>query len=813
MIYPSSFEEKIDFVSIRALLHHHCLSSLGRDEIDAMHLLTDVDQIRSSLNEISDMMTILNEEADLWPVSYYFDVREWLSRLRIEGTFATENELFDLQRALLTMEQMVQFFLKRKDKKYDHLQRKVELIVQHQPILKELNRLLSPHGLLKDNASPELAQIRHDLFQLQNSISRKLTAILRQAQDEGYVERDVTPTMRDGRLVIPVTPAYKRKINGIVHDESATGKTIFIEPAEVVEANNRIRLLEMEEKREKVRILTQFARFIRPEIDDLLSAFQMMGVFDAIRAKALLAMAQKAVVPRVEGDSVIDWQQAVHPLLADSLQKMHRKIVPLDIQLNDRQRLILISGPNAGGKSVCLKTVGLLQYMLQCGLPVPVKEYSVFGVFHDFLLNIGDEQSIEDDLSTYSSHLKHLNVFIRKGDARSLVLIDELGSGTEPQMGGAIAEAILHQLLEKHVFGVVTTHYTNLKLFADTHEGIVNGAMLFDRQQLQPLYQLQIGFPGNSFALEIAYKIGLPQEVIQEAKEKAGSAHVDLENYVQSILRDKRYWENKRQKIKEQEKRLELLLAQYAREQEELKKQRKELMDQTKQEAAQLLNEANALIENTIRKIKESAADREMTREARKELTKFRHSLSSESKADAPTASLATSKSPVPTKKKTAESVTKPPEIGDHVRLSGSNSIGEVIELQGENVVVAFGNLKSTVHQKRLEKVSRNQLNAWNKKSAWNQVTADETIRQRKLTFRSDIDVRGMRGNEALQAVQYFLDDALMLGVERIRILHGTGNGILRQLIRQYLAAVPTVKHFADEHIQLGGAGITVVDL
>lgn len=812
MIYPSSFEEKIDFITIRTWLRNYCLSSLGRDEIDKMHLLTDYEMIRSSLNEINDMMIILNEEPDLWPVSYYFDVREWLHRLRIEGTYASENELFDLQRALLTIQQMVQFFQKRKDnQKYQYLYQRVASIVQHHDILSELNRLLSSHGLLKDSASNELARIRSELFQLQGSISRKLSTILRQAQEEGFVEKDVTPTVRDGRLVIPVTPAFKRKMNGIVHDESASGKTIFIEPAEVVEANNRIRMLEMDEKREKIRILTQFAAFIRPRISDLLIAFEMMGVFDAIRAKALMAIAQHAVVPRVEKDCVLDWQQAVHPILADSLQKLHRTIVPLDIQLDENQRIILISGPNAGGKSVCLKTVGLLQYMLQCGLPVPVKEYSVFGIFKDFLLNIGDEQSIEDDLSTYSSHLQHLNVFIRKGDARSLILIDELGAGTEPQIGGAIAEAILNQLLNKRVFGVITTHYTNLKLFADTHEGIVNGAMLFDRQKLQPLYQLQIGFPGNSFALEIAYKIGLPQEVIQEAKEKAGTAHVDLENYVQSILRDKRYWENKRQKIKEQEKRLETLIAQQAQDQEELKKKRKELAEKAKQEATQLLNDANALIENTIRKIKESAADRDITREARKELTKFRHSLSMEEATDDHVK--VSPKSSVHPKKKSAETKIVPLQAGDSVRLVGSNSVGEVMELQGDHVVVAFGNLKSTVHKNRLEKISKNQLNAWNKKSSSTFATPDETIRQRKLSFKSDIDVRGMRGEEALQAVQYFLDDALMLGIERIRILHGTGNGILRQLIRQYLAAVPSVKHFADEHIQFGGAGITVVDL
>ena len=813
MVYPASFEQKIGFLTLREQLHERCLSTLGREDIDQIVFLTDYDAMMSRLNETAEMMVILSEESDTWPVNFYMDVREWLSRLRVEGTFATESELFDLQRSLQTIHALVNFFTRRQENRYPNLTLRVEGVGMFSNVLKQLDQLLTVNGILKDNASPELARIRHDLFQVQNGISRKLATILRQAQEEGFVDKEASPTMRDGRLVIPVSPAYKRKVRGIVHDESATGKTIFIEPAEVVEANNRVRELQSEERREKIRILIVFANFIRPQLIELQMAYQVMGVFDAIRAKALLAMFQNALVPRIDPICLVDWHQAVHPILADTLKKQHREITPLDIQLDDKQRILVISGPNAGGKSVCLKTVGLLQYMVQCGLPVPVHESTRFGMFNHLFLDIGDEQSIEDDLSTYSSHLKHMNYFLRKGDAQTLVLIDEMGAGTEPQLGGAIAEAVLHRLVGNGVFGVVTTHYTNLKQFADTTDKVVNGAMLFDRQHLQPLYQLQIGFPGSSFAIEIARKIGLSEEVIQEATAKAGNAHVDLEMYVQAILRDKRYWETKRQKIHQQEKRLDELIERHETEQDQLKSQRKEFIANAKQEATQLLNETNAIIENTIRRIKESSAERETTREVRKELETFRQKVTTQPHEEPTIAKVTRSIHQHATHKKTNVTKDLPIQSGDWVRLIGHASTGEVLEVQGENITVAFGNLKSTLKKERLERISKNQLKEWVKKSSTSAATADEAMRQRKLSFRPDIDVRGMRGEEALLAVQYFLDDALMVGVERVRILHGTGNGILRQLIRQYLATVSGVNHYADEHIQFGGAGITVVEL
>jgi DNA mismatch repair protein MutS2 len=807
MIYPSNFEHKIGFDTVRTLLQERCLSPIGREEVELTAFSPLYGEVVQRLAETREMMDILMEEADAWPVSYYFDLREMLSRLRVEGTFPLEAELFDLQRSLATIRDLVQFFARRDEIRYVALRSCAAGTALFPNVLKRLDALLNAYGILKDNASPALAQIRRDLFQVQGSISRTLQSILRKAQSEGFVEKDASPAVRDGRLVIPVSPAFKRKMKGIVHDESATGKTVFIEPAEVVEANNRVRELESEERREKMRILTDFANYIRPDLEELKEAYRVLGVFDFIRAKALFALDNGAIVPRVDNDCRMEWERAIHPLLQRTLKKAGKTIVPLDIMLNEKQRILLISGPNAGGKSVCLKTVGLLQYMVQCGIPVPVNDASRFGIFDHLFIDIGDEQSIEDDLSTYSSHLLHMKHFIRNSNGKTLLLIDEFGTGTEPQIGGAIAEAVLHRLNVNGAFGVITTHYTNLKHFAENAEGIVNGAMLFDRHQLQPLYKLQIGIPGSSFAIEIARKIGLSEEVIADASEKAGSAHIDLDKYVQDILRDKHYWENKRQQIRQKEKRLDELTARYETDQSELKAQRKELINKAKSEAQQLLSDTNATIENTIRRIKEAQAEREVTREVRQEFEAFRGKLDEPSKQE--------QRKPKPEKTQRQPEKPKPEPIkaGDRVQLAGHDSVGAVMAVDGNNVTVAFGNIKSTVKASRLERVSRNKEKEIVRQKSALGSDSDEVLRQRKLNFKQDIDVRGMRGEEAVQAVQYFIDDALMMGVERVRILHGTGTGILRQLIRQYLGTIPGVNHFADEHVQLGGTGITVVDM
>lgn len=801
-------------------------------------------EVEEWLNQVSEFVRILQEE-DGFPAQYFFDVRPSLKRIRVEGMYLDEQELFDLRRSLETIRDIVRFLLSKEDEEeegvspYPCLQRLAGDITVFPQLITKVNGILSPYGKIKDNASPELARIRRELASTMGSISRSLNSILRNAQSEGVVDKDVTPTMRDGRLVIPVAPALKRKIRGIVHDESASGKTVFIEPAEVVEANNRIRELESDERREIIRILMEFSAELRPLIPDVLLSYEFLAEIDFIRAKALLAEQTVAVKPALEKEPVLDWTRAVHPLLQLSLAKHGKKVVPLDIELNKQQRILLISGPNAGGKSVCLKTVGLLQYMLQCGLLIPLHECSHAGLFSSIFIDIGDEQSIEDDLSTYSSHLTNMKNMMKHCSGQSLILIDEFGGGTEPQIGGAIAEAVLKRFNEKGTFGVITTHYQNLKHFAEDHEGVVNGAMLYDRHLMQALFQLQIGNPGSSFAVEIARKIGLPEEVIADASEIVGSEYINADKYLQDIVRDKRYWENKRQNIRQREKQMEDTIARYQKEMEELQRARKEILQKAKAEAEGLMQEANARIENTIRSIKEAQAEKKKTKLARQELTDFREEMEERTRmeeADKIARKMEKLKEKQNRKKEkkdraaaggglsaeelAAREARKEAERlaaivpGVHVKIKGQTSVGEVLEINGKNAVVAFGSIKTTVKTDRLERTQAQPRQAdVSTKSTFISTQTQDSMYEKKLHFKQDIDVRGMRGDEALQAVTYFIDDAILVGVSRVRILHGTGTGILRTLIRQYLNTVPGVRHFADEHIQFGGAGITVVDL
>ena len=690
----------------------------------------------------------------------------------------------------------------------------------------KIDGILNKYGKIKDNASTELARIRRELANTMGSISRSLNSILRSAQSEGYVDKDVAPTMRDGRLVIPVAPGLKRKIKGIVHDESASGKTVFIEPAEVVEANNRVRELEGDERREIIRILTEFSNVLRPSIPEILQSYEFLAEIDFIRAKSYFAIQTNSLKPAIENEQLLDWTMAVHPLLQLSLAKHGKKVVPLDIELNKKQRILIISGPNAGGKSVCLKTVGLLQYMLQCGMLIPMHERSHAGIFSSIFIDIGDEQSIEDDLSTYSSHLTNMKIMMKSCNERSLILIDEFGGGTEPQIGGAIAEAVLKRFNQKRTFGVITTHYQNLKHFAEDHEGVVNGAMLYDRHLMQALFQLQIGNPGSSFAVEIARKIGLPEDVIADASEIVGSEYINADKYLQDIVRDKRYWEGKRQTIRQREKHMEETIVRYQTEMEELQKSRKEIIRQAKEEAERMLQESNARIENTIRTIKEAQAEKEKTRMARQELTDFRTSLDAlaskeqEEKMARKMEKLKEKQERKKNKKneqKAASSSTTAPKVapisvGENVKIKGQTSVGQVMEISGKNAIVAFGSIKTTVKLDRLERSNAAPKTESMAKSTFVSSQTHDQMYEKKLSFKQDIDVRGMRGDEALQAVTYFIDDAILVGMDRVRILHGTGTGILRTLIRQYLSTVPSIRHYADEHVQFGGAGITVVD-
>lgn len=831
MIYPQNFEQKIGFDQIRQLLKDKCLSTLGEERVNEMNFSDHFEEVDELLNQVAEFVRIIQEE-DNFPDQFFFDVRPSLKRIRIEGMYMDEQELFDLRRSLETIRDIIRF-LQRNDEEesdcpYPSLKKLAGDITVFPQLITKIDGILNKYGKIKDNASTELSRIRRELANTMGSISRSLNSILRNAQSEGYVDKDVAPTMRDGRLVIPVAPGLKCKIKGIVHDESASGKTVFIEPAEVVEANNRIRELEGDERREIIRILTEFSNTLRPSIPEILQSYEFLAEIDFIRAKSHFAIQTNSIKPNLENEQLLDWTMAVHPLLQLSLAKHGKKVVPLDIELNLKQRILIISGPNAGGKSVCLKTVGLLQYMLQCGMLVPMHERSHVGLFGSIFIDIGDEQSIEDDLSTYSSHLTNMKIMMKNCNERSLILIDEFGGGTEPQIGGAIAEAVLKRFNIKGTFGVITTHYQNLKHFAEDHEGVVNGAMLYDRHLMQALFQLQIGNPGSSFAVEIARKIGLPEDVIADASEIVGSEYINADKYLQDIVRDKRYWEGKRQTIRQREKHMEETIARYQAEMEELQKSRKEIIRQAKEEAERLLQESNARIENTIRTIKEAQAEKEKTRLVRQELADFRESidnLTSKEQEDKIARKMEKLKEKQNRKKEKKQNGTKeqpavqqtpkatPITEGCPVRIKGQSSVGEVLEINGKNAVVAFGSIKTTVKTERLERSNAIPQKQESAKSSFVSNQTQDSMYEKKLNFKQDIDVRGMRGDEALQAVTYFVDDAILVGMSRVRILHGTGTGILRTLIRQYLQTIPGVRHFADEHIQLGGAGITVVDL
>ena len=841
MIYPNNFEQKIGFDEIRSLLRERCLSTLGKEKVDEIAFSTELDVVNEWLAQIREFRR-LQEEADDFPMQYFFDVRESIRRIRLENTHLEENEVWDLRRSLQTIADIVKYLERGAEETasgelrypYPALHRLTEDVTTFPAMIRRIDSILDKFGKIKDSASMTLAGIRNDLSKMEGSISRTLYTILHAAQKDGLVDKDVTPAVRDGRLVIPVSPGVKRKINGIVHDESATGKTVFIEPAEVVEANNKVRELEAAERREVIRILTVFTDEVRPHVSEILKSYDFLAQIDLIHAKTELAKLTKAFEPEVKAEPKLDWIQAIHPLLQLSLEKPGKKVVPLDIRLEGGSkkeegksknlgRLLIISGPNAGGKSVCLKTVGLLQYMLQCGLSIPLGERSTTGMFESIMIDIGDEQSIENDLSTYSSHLLNMKNMMKQANARTILLIDEFGGGTEPTIGGAIAEAVLKQFWKKQTFGVITTHYQNLKHFAEDHEGVVNGAMLYDRNQMQALFQLSIGQPGSSFAIEIARKTGLPEEVINDASEIVGSEYIQSDKYLQDIVRDKRYWEGKRQTIHQHEKSLEHKITRYEDELSEIERQRKEILRKAKEEAEELLREELKTFSEEIADIDTRDNDEAIARKIRQ--LQERKERREKRKAE----KLAKKENGVNTKENTtAEANSKLStlnsqlKVGDTVRIKGLSSIGKVESIDGKMATVIFGDMRTKMRAERLEhaeeskiQISKQEERNTNIVGAYGNASKDtrNVIDNRKLNFKQDIDVRGMRGDEAINAVTYFIDDAILVGVSRVRILHGTGTGILRQLIRQYLATIPNVAHFRDEHVQFGGAGITVVDL
>ena len=804
MIYPQNIEQKIDFQVIRDGLKGCCMSGLGKERVDAMQWLTHYPAVRDLLARVREMMGVLTDASLAFPHGEIYDLREALSRIRIEGLFMDEAELFSLRKMLDYTAQLERFFVALDKVKYPILSGMTSQTSQTgltiQTIITTIDRILDRYGKMRDNASPELARIRKEISASQGSVSRALNAILRQAQAEGILDKDAAPTMREGRLVLPVPPAYKRKIGGIVHDESATGKTVFIEPQQVVEANNRIRELEGEERRERIRILLEITAQLRPEVPQILATETYLGDVDFLRAKALFAIDMHAIVPELSKKPMIDWREAYHPVLLLNFRRQGKTVVPLTISLTNsaasnspserpiggtpsNNRILVISGPNAGGKSVCLKTVAMLQYMLQCGLPVPMSEASTMGFFKQLLIDIGDEQSIEDDLSTYSSHLRNMKHFVRYANAHTLLLIDEFGTGTEPMIGGAIAEAVLSQLNEQGAFGVVTTHYSNLKHLAERTEGIINGAMLYDRGQLKPLFQLSIGQAGSSFAVEIARQIGLPETIIQRATDIVGEEHIDYDKHLQDIARDKRYWENKRQNIRQREKHLEEKIAHYEEQLAGIKAKKRAIIEEANAEAADLLRKSNATIERTIREIKEAKAEKKATQAARQKVETLKTKVENQaSKSGKSSTTSATSKS--------------------------SSKQNQVLR-DLSDLKILTKNPARLIQESNTPKPKMVSSNV-----------SDE-LRRRKLSFKRELDIRGLRVDEALEAVIAYIDDALMVNAEQVSILHGTGTGALKQVVRDYLAerqkSMRRLKsgdiNFHDGDPDRGGAGITVVEL
>lgn len=847
MIYPENYENKVGFNDIRTLLCGFCQSELGKERVADLQMFTEIGAIRQRLSEAQELETILAETVEL-PEMFFHDLRPAIQRIRLEGTHIEEEDLSKLKKSLDTLHSWLKIIRSTEEDTnnalYPALNQLSMGVFTFLAVAATIDNTLDRYGKIKDEASPELARIRSELRASEGSVNRTLHGILKIVKNEGLVPQDVTPTFREGRLVIPVSPSLKKRLRGIVHDESATGKTVFIEPQEVVEANNRIRELEAEERREIIQILKHITMLIRPNSQELLRAFIFLADLEFVRARVSFARHIGGIYPTVVPYPIIDWTLAQHPLLKLSLAKQGKKVVPLEIKLDRKQHILIISGPNAGGKSVCLKTVGLIQYMLQCGLPVPVGECSKMGVFCHLAIDIGDEQSIEDDLSTYSSHLLNMKNMMKMADSSTLLLIDEFGGGTEPTIGGAMAEAILMRYTSNGAFGVITTHYQNLKHFADAHDGVANGAMLYDRQRMQALFQLQIGNPGSSFAIEIARKIGIPEDVIADATNIVGKDYVNADKYLLDIVRDKRYWENKRQTIHSQEKQMELAIRKYEQEIEELKQKRKEIIQSARQQAEEIIQNSNAVVENTIREIREAQAEKERTKEIRNELNEFRNQLEQATRSEydemierkmrqiqerkkrqedrkrdknekaireAQRPAIGTLLSALGAKPQSTEGLA----IGMPVKIIGTTAIGTVEKINGKRITVQFGMVRSVMDAQKLvpakpEKKEKKQ--AFQVATYMSQETQDR-IRETHLNFHSEIDIRGMRGEEALETITHYIDDAILVGASRVRILHGTGNGILRQLIRKYLHTVPQVISARDEDVRFGGAGITVVGI
>jgi len=819
MIYPNDFERKIGFDVVRAMLKQRCVGTLGEEQVVALHPTLLLAEMQCWLEQTAELQGLLERGIDI-PLEPYAPLRDTMQAVMARGTWLSAAQLYELRRLLQVVQHLADFFAKGAGADCSRLKALAEGLHPMPEVVDAIDRVLDVSGNIRDDASPQLLDLRKRKARLTALVGRLMTDVIARAKQDGVLASDVQPSVRDGRLVVPVPAASKRRIRGIVHDASASGHTVYIEPESIVENDNQMREIDGEVEREQVRILTEVTNQVRPYIEDLYDMMQILGQFDLTRAKARLAQELGAQMPHIDAEPIIEWYGAFHPVLWITLKQQAKQLIPLDITLNQQHRIVVISGPNAGGKSVCLKTVGIVQYMAQCGVMPTIRDHSHIGIFRNLLVDIGDQQSIEDDLSTYSSHLQNMKLMLNRGSSDTLVLIDEMGSGTEPQIGGAIAQAILEQLNQMGVMGVVTTHYHNLKHLAEQTDGLINGAMLYDRQQMKPLFQLAMGYPGSSFAMEIARKIGLPSSVIDEASEIVGSDYINMDKYLLDIARDRRYWSNKRHEIRVKEKRLEQTIADMQQRVDAIKSEQRQIIKEAHYQAQEILKQSNATIERTIREIRQNQAEKEKTKRLRQQLEQFKQRLQNNQDRTAEQLP-ANLKRLVPKRyarknQSSAQDVAQSPRQqatltpGAHVILKGSNNVGVVMSVEQKQALVAFGNIKTRVPIDQLQPTNR-QLDK--PQSSSDTRTSSDEIRVRQLHFKPDIDVRGMRADEAVQAITYFIDDAIQFNASRVRILHGTGTGALRQAIRQYLASVRGVKAYHDEHVQLGGAGITVVDL
>jgi DNA mismatch repair protein MutS2 len=805
VIFPVNFEQKIGFDTIRQMLKEACLSEPGRYLVDEIKPAYRLKTIAHTLGQTEELRQILLFELH-FPSQDYIDMSAELNRITTEGSYIEPDAMLDLKLSLNTILSLLSFAQTERERSYPLLKELASDIFIDSGIIIRINQTVNEKGLIRDDASTELSRIRKAIISKQGTIQNRISKSLASAKREGWAQSNAEIVIRNGRLVIPLPAVNKRKIKGFIHDESATGQTVYIEPAEIFEINNDIRELEYAEKREIIRILVAFADFLRPFIQDLLIAYQFLGKVDFLRAKAKIALEFGGVMPLLSSNPSINWMDARHPLLFLSHQAQKKIIEPLNIVLNAEERILIISGPNAGGKSVCLKTVGLLQYMAQCGLLVPLRETSEVGIFKDIFIDIGDEQSLENDLSTYSSHLLNMKVMLDKASDQSLILIDEFGAGTEPQVGGAIAETILSKFNSRNAFGVVTTHYANLKLLAGKEKGIINGAMLFDTRQMQPLFKLVIGKPGSSFAFEIAHNIGLPDEIIMLASEKIGTSQLDFDKQLEELETEKFELIKKEKQLRAADEMLSELISKYERLNAQLSDKKKQIITEAREEAGRIVGESNTLIEKTIREIKQTQAAKAATKQLREEMKQHAEKLSEP-----------VNPAPVKLIAEIANNQivnTNPLVAGDFVTIGATTAIGKLFRIDNEKAEVQFGTAMVKVDLNKLvrasKSISKNESEGYRNYSQ-NNIIND--LNARMANFRLTLDVRGKRADEALTLVQHYIDEAVLLNMDEVHILHGKGNGILRNLIRQLLHEAPEIQKAYDEEPERGGSGITIVRL